>query len=160
VAGLQRLAHSITEPRYFLKLCGTAEELQASLPGGWELHAQRYFMQARAVPLERRLTEEYRIEIKHDGMVWQARIFSKTGALAASGYAAETREAFVYDRIVTEPQHRRKGLGHALMKNLGAAKRHSQIPELLVATEEGMALYSSIGWETISLYSTASIAMP
>jgi GNAT superfamily N-acetyltransferase len=159
-AGLEDLARSIHEPRYFLKLCGTADELRSALPIGWELHAPGYFMQATIEPPSRRLADGYRIETKRVGMVWEARIFSETGALAASGYAAETQGVFLYDRIVTEPEHRRKGLGHVLMLTLHDARRHSSAAELLVATEEGRALYSTLGWETISPYSTASIIIP
>ncbi|MFZ5706447.1 MAG: GNAT family N-acetyltransferase [Pseudomonadota bacterium] len=159
-SGLEELARSINEPRYFLKLCGSADELQAALPIGWELHAPSYFMQASGKPIGRHLTEGYRIETKRVGRVSEALIFSEMGALAASGYAAETQEVFIYDRIVTEPQHRRKGLGHAIMTTLRACKQHPSSPELLVATEEGRALYSTLGWETISPYSTASIIKP
>lgn len=156
--GLEGLARSINEPRYFLKLCGAAGELQEALPIGWQIHAPSYFMQASGEPIEGQLVEGYRVEAKRVGKVSEARIFSETGALAASGYAAETPEVFIYDRIVTEPQHRRKGLGHAIMATLQAAKQHPGSPELLVATEDGRALYSTLGWEIISSYSTASIA--
>lgn len=158
--GLEELAHSINEPRYFLKLCGSADELQAVLPIGWVLHAPSYFMQASDEPAGRHLVEGYMIETKRAGMVSEARIYSETGALAASGYAAETQEVFIYDRIVTEPLHRRKGLGLAIMTTLHAAKQHPSVPELLVATKDGRALYSTLGWETISPYSTASIVTP
>jgi GNAT superfamily N-acetyltransferase len=158
--GLQKLACSIIEPRHLLKLCGPEDELHAALPTGWGLHAPSYFMQATGKPTERRLMDGYRIEAKHVGMVFEARIFSETGTLAASGYAVETKEVFIYDRIVTEPEHRRKGLGHVLMLTLHAARRQSSNPELLVATEDGRALYSTLGWETISPYSTASIITP
>lgn len=158
--GLEELARSINEPGYLLKLCGAADELQAALPVGWALHAPSYFMQATGEPIVRHLTEGYRIEADRFGMVSEARIYSETGALAASGYAAEMREVFIYDRIVTEPQHRRKGLGHAIITTLHAAKQRPGSPELLVATEDGRALYSALGWETISPYSTASIVTP
>jgi hypothetical protein len=46
------------------------------------------------------------------------------------------------------------------MTTLLAAKQHSSSPELLVATDDGRALYSTLGWETISPYSTASIFTP
>lgn len=155
--GLEKLARSINKPRHLIKLCGTADKLQAALPGGWELHATSHFMQATRNTTERRLTEGYMIEVKRVGMVLQARILSEDGALAASGYAAEAKGVFIYDRIVTEPEHRRKGLGRALMTTLRSARQDPDSPELLVATADGRALYSTLGWETISPYSTASI---
>jgi GNAT superfamily N-acetyltransferase len=158
--GLETLARSVREPRHLLKLCGTEEELLAVLPAGWTLHPPAYFMRATGAPAPRRLPDGYRVEARRVGMVSEARIVSETGALAASGYAAETQDVFIYDRIVTDPAHRRKGLGHVLMQTLHAARQRSGNPELLVATEDGRALYSTLGWETISPYSTASIVVP
>ena len=158
--GLKRLARSITEPRYLLKLCGAPHELQAALPAAWQLHAPAYFMRARGEPTVPHLAEGYRIESTLGGQVSEARIFCQTGVLAASGYAAETDQVFVYDRIITQPDHRRNGLGSALMAALHAAKRHRDNPELLVATQDGRSLYSALGWETISPYSTASVVNP
>ena len=91
-SGVKELARSINEPRYLIKVCGEAEELQAVLPIGWILHAPSYFMQATSNSAARRLAAGYRIETKRIGTVLEARIFSGTGALAASGYAAETQE--------------------------------------------------------------------
>ena len=156
-AGLHTLAHTITEPRHLLKLCGGADELQAALPPTWGLHAQSYFMRAIGKPPARRLPDGYVIEVKHAGAVLEARIMSETGDLAASGYAAEAGGVFVYDRIVTQPEHRRRGLGHVLMRTLHDVRQHPGNPELLVATEDGRALYETLGWKTISPYSTASI---
>src|SRR5690606_25819444 len=135
-SGLEGLARSISEPRYFLKLCGAADELRAALPTGWEIHAPGYFMQGPSRPPKRRLADGYRIEVKRVGVVLEARILSETGALAASGCAAETQSVFIYDRIVTELDHRRKGLGHALMRTLHDARQNASGRELLVATED------------------------
>jgi hypothetical protein len=158
--GLEELAHSIDKPRHLLKLCGSGDELQAALPAGWELHTSSHFMQATEWPAERRLTKGYRIELTRAGMVSRAKIFSEEAALAASGYAAETKGVFIYDRIVTEIEHRRRGLGHALMTALRTTRRQPDSSELLVATDEGRALYETLGWKTISPYSTASFATP
>lgn len=106
----------------------------------------------------RRLPDGYAIEIECISMGFAARIFSKAGELAASGYAAEAQGVFIYDRIVTEPKHRRQGLGHVLIQALHAARQDPKSAELLVATEDGRAIYSTLGWKTISQYSTASIA--
>lgn len=160
-SGLEELARTIKEPRHFLKLCGATDQLRAVLPMGWKLHAPGYFMQAtHQISRARRLADEYKIETKQAGVVIEARILSRTGTLAASGYAVEACGVFVYDRIVTELEHRRMGLGHVLMRTLHEARQHSSAPELLVATEDGRALYSTLGWEMISPYSTASIPTP
>lgn len=152
---LAKLARSIEKPGYFIKLCGTAESLRRALPAGWTILPPAYFMQARTEPAPQPLPEGYRVESERSGMVTAIRILTEADALAASGYAAETSAAFAYDRIATQPPHRRKGLGRTLMTALHAAKTCSDTPELLVATEDGRALYSTLGWEIISPYATA-----
>ena len=156
--GVGQLAHSINEPRYFLKLCGTPEQLRAALSDRWQIEPPGYFMRARGAPPAMRLAAGYRLEFAQAGTVSEARILTDSGTLAASGYAAETDQAFIYDRIITEPEHRRKGLGSAILATLHQAKQHRSNPELLVATQDGRSLYTALGWETISEYSTASIA--
>ncbi|MFL9840747.1 GNAT family N-acetyltransferase [Sphingomonas sp. ST-64] len=160
-SGLEHLARSISDSRYFLKLCGAPGDLKSALPSGWKLHAPGFFMR-RTVPSTPigHLPFGYTIEVKRNGMVAEARIFEAAGALAASGYAAETNDVFVYDRIITEPGHRRRGLGRALMQTLHDARQNPSATELLVATEEGRTLYVALGWETISPYSTASLVRP
>lgn len=154
---LERLARSITKPGYLLKLCGSADDLRAALPAGWTVQDGTYFMRAGGPPPARRLADGYRIEVERVGAVLAARIFAAAGTLAASGYAAETGGVFVYDRIVTAPDHRRRGLGHVLMRTLHEARSRVGGAELLVATEDGRALYATLGWEMISPYSTALI---
>ena len=158
--GLKELARSIVEPRCFLKLCGSADELKSALPTGWIIHAPGYFMQATGAPPQRGLADGYRIDMRRSEACAEVRVLSDTGALAASGFAAETEGAFVYDRIVTVPEHRRKGLAQLVMATLRSQKRNGAVPELLVATEEGRALYARLGWRTVSPYSTASIPAP
>ena len=66
-------------------------------------------------------------------------------------------DAFVFDRIETAPSHRRKGLGMAVMHALGSARRLASNPQLLVATEDGRALYARLGWTVITPVATAVI---
>ncbi|MGK5045242.1 hypothetical protein ACQ4WP_04955 [Janthinobacterium sp. GB4P2] len=78
----------------------------------------------------------YRLDVATSQAITTARIFTGDAAVAASGHAVEHAGVFVFDRIVTETAHRRRGL---------------------VATEDGLNLYVSLGWHTQSPYSTATI---
>lgn len=157
---LTRLAQTISEPGYLLRLCGSADELGALLPVQWTLHPPGYFMQATVEPAARRLAVGYQIRVRRNAAVTHAQIFCDSGELAAEGYAVETADVFVYDRIVTQPAHRRKGLAQVLMTKLYAQWQVDGGPQVLVATEAGRALYAALGWETVSPYSTASITIP
>lgn len=158
--GLCQLARGITQPGYLIKLCGPAERLRPLLPPGWQVQASGYMMAGpravgQAVP---RCPDGYTVDVRHSGAVSHVRILSASGELAASGYGAETADAFVYDRIATAEGHRRLGLGTLVMHTLrGCKKRRTATPELLVATEAGCALYRTLGWRILSEYATGSL---
>lgn len=114
-------------------------------------------MQATAEPPAKDLTGGYLSRVRRNGAVTYAQILSESGELASDGYGVQTADVFIYDRIVTRPAHRRKGLATALMTHLHLARNVPYGPEVLVATEAGRALYETLGWETISPYSTALI---
>lgn len=154
---LTELGRAISAPGYLLKVCGSADELRATLPSRWQLQPTSYFMITTRSWEGRALPAGYVIEVERDEKRTHVQIRSQRGDLAASGYAAGTKKAFVYDRIITVPEHRRRGLGHAVMTVLRQYRENSGIPELLVATEDGRALYTSLGWEIMSPYSTGFI---
>lgn len=155
--GLIELGQTIAAPRHFLKLCGPGDELLAVLPNRWSLQSPRYFMIAEPTWSDHTLPAEYSIAIDGNDAVTAVRVLSASGEIAASGHAVQTAQAFVYDRIVTELDHRRKGLASVVMCTLRRARRISDLPELVVATEDGRSLYESLGWRVLSPYSTASI---
>lgn len=152
---LAALARDVDQPGRLIKLCGADDALRQLLPDGWQLHAPAFFMQAGNWPASGALPPGYRCETLRVGPVCQVATFGEDGTLAASGYAAETSEAFVFDRIVTAPEHRRRGLGAAVMAALRAMRTRRDAPELLVATEEGRCLYQRLGWRVLSPYTTA-----
>lgn len=155
--GLVELGHEVSRPGYLLKFCGSADDLRAALPHRWHVEPTGHFMTVTGHWASPALPAGYRLEVERVAAVTRVQIRTLHGDLAASGYAAETSEAFVYDRIVTAPGHRRKGLGQALMTALRETCRNPDVPGLLVATEDGRALYRTLGWQTLSAYSTASI---
>jgi len=155
---LAALARSISRPAYLVKACAAPEELRAALPAGWQLRAPGYFMAGPDLPHALPVCPpSYTLETLRSGAVTEVRIWSGTGELAASGYAAETGHIFIYDRIVTAPAHQRRGLGRLLMATLRKAKQGAATPERLVATEQGRALYEALGWRTLSEFSTGSL---
>jgi GNAT superfamily N-acetyltransferase len=153
--GIRDLAASIRTPGTFIKMCGPGDLLLAMAPAGWRLEPRGYLMtQAGAPEPTASLPAGYRLDVSRQGEACAATIFSEDGTIAASGYAAEHGRAFVFDRIITHPEHRRRGLGKTLMSALGAMQASASTTRVLVATEEGRALYSSIGWTVTSIYST------
>lgn len=157
--GLREVAREIAAPRHYLKLCGSDEELRSALPARWTLMPANYFMAATAASAQTLPAPDgYTVELYRAGAVARACVVAADGELAASGYAAETADVFVYDRIETAPSHRRKGLGAAVMGALGAARKSQTQPQLLVASEDGRALYSRLGWTLLAPFAAAAIA--
>lgn len=156
--GLRVLADSIITPRVFLKLCGNEQEMRALLTPRWQLQEPRYVMTGEAHRADvLPLAPGYTLQLSCSGATTAARIFTDQGELAACGYAAELDDVFIYDQIGTEAEHRRRGLGAYLMQALHSARRSSASTQILVATVEGQALYSSLGWRIRSSYTTAHI---
>ena len=98
-----------------------------------------------------------RMEFHQAGPVTRACIIAPDGDLAASGSAAETADVFIYDRIETAQDHRRKGLGVAVMTALGTARKSTATPQLLVATGDGRSLYANLGWTVLAPFAAATI---
>ncbi len=159
--GLRAIAHDITAPRHYLKLCGSDEELRSALPSRWEVQPANYFMMSQAAALDAKpLPKGYRMELHQAGPVTRACVIAPDGDLAASGCAAEAADVFIYDRIETAPDHRRQGLGVAVMFALGTARKFPTSPQLLVATEDGRNLYANLGWAVLAPFAAATIPEP
>ncbi|UZW58535.1 GNAT family N-acetyltransferase [Lysobacter enzymogenes] len=156
--GLREIAEETTAPLHYLKLSGTAEELRSALPPRWQIQPANYFMIATAAPTDTRpLPPGYTLELYRAGAFARASVLAPDGELAASGNAAQTADAFVYDRIETAPDHRRKGLGLSVMAALATAQASAATPQLLVATEDGRSLYARLGWSVLGPFATAVI---
>ncbi|WP_395334994.1 GNAT family N-acetyltransferase [Novosphingobium sp. BL-8H] len=156
--GLREIGREVTLPRHPIKLSGPADELMAALPAGWQLQPQGHFMIWRnEVQPRRALPIGYHLETERDGAIIAVRVLAPDGSPAANGHGAEAAGVFIYDRIETAPEHQRKGLGNVVMNALKARRTDTALPQLLVATEEGRALYETLGWKVLSPFSTAAI---
>jgi GNAT superfamily N-acetyltransferase len=157
VPGISVLAASIEHPHIFIKMCGSGEQLLRLLPDRWQLLPGGFFMTHEGRLQAPALPAGYLLDVTTSQAITTARILTGDGAVVASGHAVEYAGVFVFDRIVTEAGHRRRGLGRALMAALAARQRSGGARRVLVATEDGSKLYASLGWHTQSPYSTATI---
>lgn len=92
-------------------------------------------------------TAPYEREIRTEGPVTVVTLRTPSGEDAAHGTIAVVGTDAIADRILTDPAHRRRGLGSVMMSALAeAAVAQGARTGLLIASEEGQRLYSSLGW--------------
>jgi GNAT superfamily N-acetyltransferase len=157
-AGLRHLAATIDEPCIVLKLCGSADELAASVGPHWQVEAAGGMMIGPlASPPQPPLPPGYRLNLTRHGETATATILDPAGTVAAHGHAATHGGVYVYDRIATEPAHRLRGLAAATMAALASMRDPAVRTEMLVGTAAGRQLYLSLGWQDLSPYSTATL---
>ncbi|WP_145807093.1 GNAT family N-acetyltransferase [Kribbella amoyensis] len=73
------------------------------------------------------------------------------GGVVSSGRMAVVGEDAVADRIETDPAHRRRGLGSAVMASLvETAAAQGAKRGILIASIDGLRLYRSLGWKVIA----------
>lgn len=153
------LTAAISRPGYQIRLAGGEDELTPLLADGWRVVSKNCMMVLdRPTSVAAPLPAGYRWLERSDGAVTHLRILAEDGLLVASGYAAAAGDVFVYDRILTVPEHRRRGLGSALMSALGQTKRSNAAVDVLTATKAGEALYHSLGWRTLTPWTAAFCA--
>ncbi|MEG3122547.1 GNAT family N-acetyltransferase [Sphingomonas sp. GB1N7] len=157
---IAELARTTDRPRVFLKACVDGNVLSALLTPAWRVCEPTWMMTGPSAIDQRPLADGYTATIDRKNGVIAVRITAADGTLAASGYAAETQGAFVYDRIIVSPEHQRRGLGGAMMAILGRERRSRDSCPVLVATDQGRALYLALGWQLHAPYATAVIPDP
>lgn len=163
---LQALGEAIDQPCVYLKVCATSAQLRALLPARWRIEDPHWMMacDARPFPGDGAVPPGYELQVADDATrtgLAHVRIVDAHGAPAASGHLALDARFAIYDRIVTEPAHQRRGLGRAVMHALQAiAHAHGRDAGALVATDMGRALYESLGWRLHAPWATAVIPGP
>jgi GNAT superfamily N-acetyltransferase len=97
------------------------------------------------------LDAAYMCDIRTEPSVIAVSIHDRDGELAARGQIGLTGTDAVADRIETMPNHRRRGLGRAVMSALATeAAAHGAHTGLLIASADGQHLYSALGWERVA----------
>lgn len=160
---LHELGETIAQPWVLLKACATTDELRALLPQRWEMQDEHYLMTCGDASFagSGALAPGYALHVDDAGARTRrahVEVRAEDGALAAAGHLALDERFAIYDRIVTEPAHQRRGLGRAVMHALQAlARAHGRHANVLVATAQGRALYEALGWRLHAPWATAVI---
>ncbi|MEU3409286.1 GNAT family N-acetyltransferase [Streptomyces sp. NPDC006670] len=112
------------------------------------LHRSEWFMTTELAEHPRHApAAPYEREVRTEGPVTVVSLHDSSGEVAARGTIAVVGTDAVADRIETDAAHRRRGLGRAMMSALAeAAVAQGARTGLLIASEEGQRLYSSLGW--------------
>ncbi|WP_309081000.1 GNAT family N-acetyltransferase [Zhihengliuella sp.] len=82
-----------------------------------------------------------------------------SAVVAASGHVSVVDGFAVFDRIITAPEYRRRGLGSFVMRALASLALEHDVDEgLLVASLDGQALYGYLGWTPLGAMVTLEAA--
>ncbi|MEV6808786.1 GNAT family N-acetyltransferase [Streptomyces sp. NPDC051132] len=159
-ATVRKLAENTTAPRIPLKAFVPARTLAAWLPPGWTLldgHAVLMAAGLDGVEAPPRLPDGYRLLGWDRADVTRVVVRAADGSFAARGQLAVTGRAAVVDQVETHPAHRRRGLGRVVMGTLAeAGARQGARAAVLGATDEGRALYETVGWQVVAPLSAAA----
>lgn len=158
-AAIRSLVRRIRRPWVYVKVPAPARTVAPLLPPHWIIDEEVVMMTGPVGLEEARLPPGYTLSMDTRGDLKAVDIRDGSGAPAARGRAAAAGPLLVFDQIVTEEAHRRRGLGRCVMAVLGRAGLEAGVKEgLLVATEDGAALYRALGWSV--LVPVTSAVMP
>lgn len=98
------------------------------------------------------------MEFENYNSTFVIRILTENNEVASEGRVVIIDDLAIYDRIITNSNHKRKGLASFLMKELeNIALSKGVFKNFLVATQEGKSLYESLGWELYCFYTSIVI---
>jgi len=144
-----RLGHGLTAPGTEIKAVGNPEALSTALAHDWTMYPPCDLMTSTFAQAEVDLTAPYTARIDNDGGALLGLIFDADGDIASSARLAPFGRYGIIDQVCTRPPHRRRGLGSSLMAMLGnQAVGLSLSTGVLAATDNGRALYRTLGWTT------------
>jgi GNAT superfamily N-acetyltransferase len=156
---VRRLAETVHDPEVHIKVCAPPEAVQRLLPPHWMIERLGFMMtRPPAHPAIPPLPEGYRGEAWITPPILCVQVTVPSGLATATGRVALVGPFAIYDQIETHEAHRRRGLGNFVMHALGKHASDQGVNHgVLVATADGRALYTTLGWQMHSLYTTAIV---
>ncbi|MET9317638.1 GNAT family N-acetyltransferase [Kribbella sp. NPDC003505] len=147
------LVDGLRQPDTWVKVRGSV-----ALDTRWEVQPPEYLMTSALSAAPAAVPPSYELTHTRRGSVLDVAVTAADGSIAARGKAALAGDAAVFDQIETSPEHRRRGLGRSVMTALASAAQYAGATAgVLVATEDGRALYTALGW-TLDAPMTAAVS--
>ncbi|BCY11478.1 hypothetical protein L3i22_065660 [Actinoplanes sp. L3-i22] len=145
---LARLGREQATPGTWIKAVGDADRLHAALPAGWKPAETLHVMTTTLRPApEVTPPAPYTARLDGSGERVTAVVLDDGGQVAASATLALAGGFGIVDRVETVAGHRRRGLGSVVMRTLANHALASGVAAgVLVATDDGRALYQRLGW--------------
>ncbi|MGW3966473.1 GNAT family N-acetyltransferase [Amycolatopsis sp. NPDC005003] len=146
-AAVSARAREAAAPGTWLKTCGSRSAVLAGLTAAWRAGETEYLMAIEGPMPPVAVPRPYSVAVSGEGPVREV-VVSCDDVPAARGQVAVAAGVAVFDKIETEPEHRRRGLGRVVMHRLGEAAAASS--GVLLASEAGRGLYTALGWRVVS----------
>lgn len=138
---------AVDAPYIYVDIAAPRDAILPHVPPRWQPRDPMWLMAAGTDMPAARPTPDFIIEVDERPCRFEAVARHSDGSLAARGVLGIHGTVAVYDQIVTEAEFGRRGLGSAIMAELGRhAARRGVTTRLLVATADGKALYERLGW--------------
>ncbi|MEV0093416.1 GNAT family N-acetyltransferase [Streptomyces sp. NPDC050738] len=148
---VRKLVAATTAPGTWLKLFADDATVRPWLGPGWRFDQPGFLMTVDLSPARPQVPAGYTLTSWTRGGVTRVLVRTPEGHFAARGQIAPTGTTAVADQIETAPAHQRKGLGSLVMRTLqNTAYEAGATTGVLVGTPEGEALYTALGWRTLS----------
>lgn len=141
----------VEAPHIYVDIAAPRDMILPHIPPRWQPRDPMWLMATGVDMPPARPTPDFTIEVNESADRFEAIARDSDGSLAARGVLGIHGTTAVHDQIVTEAQFGRRGLGSAIMAELGRrATRRGATGSLLVATADGKALYERLGWRLCS----------
>lgn len=138
---------AVEAPHIYVDIAAPRDAILPYIPPGWQPRDPMWLMATGTDMPTARPTPDFIIEVDESANRFEAIARDSDGTPAARGVLGLHGTTAVYDQIVTEAQFGRRGLGSAIMAELGRRALGRGVTEcLLVATSDGKALYERLGW--------------
>ncbi|MFZ2031831.1 MAG: GNAT family N-acetyltransferase [Vitreimonas sp.] len=145
-----------------IKVCAAPDAVAPLLAPPWVIDRTSPMMtKPTLATAEASVAEHYATMVTGAGDVLLAMALTNTHDLVAGGRIALIDDIAVFDQIWTHEAHRRRRLASSVMRTLeNVAVQRGAARGMLVATDAGCALYSTLGWRVYAPYTTAIVPTP